>query len=80
MGKNAGSDHEGGVVRLTIDTEVDIYEQAIAAVQAAHELRPVTPADWPEPPAVGPRPDPRKLSGDDIGAGWSERILFRLRR
>jgi hypothetical protein len=30
-------------VRLTIDTEADTYEQAIATVQAAYGLRPVTP-------------------------------------
>ncbi|MGW7695564.1 hypothetical protein ACWGMA_43255 [Streptomyces asiaticus] len=46
-------------MRLTIDTETDTYEQAIAAVQAAYELRPVTPADCPEAPALDPRPDPQ---------------------
>ncbi|GDY60494.1 hypothetical protein [Streptomyces violaceusniger] len=73
-----GSDHEGGVVRLTIDTETDTYEQAIAAVQAAYGLRPVTPDDWPEPPALDPRPDPQDLDDDDIGNGWSEQALFRM--
>ncbi|GAA4027810.1 hypothetical protein GCM10022232_87060 [Streptomyces plumbiresistens] len=46
-------------MRLTIDTESDSYEEAIAAVQAAYGLRPVTPPDWPEAPAVEPRPGPR---------------------
>ncbi|WP_247616096.1 hypothetical protein, partial [Streptomyces sp. MK37H] len=65
-------------MRLTIDTETDTYEQAIAAVQAAYGLRPVTPADWPEAPAVAPHPDPQDLSGDDIGNGRSEQALFRM--
>ncbi|MGW2328487.1 hypothetical protein ACWC5C_22405 [Streptomyces sp. NPDC001700] len=46
-------------------------------MQAAYGLLPVTPADWPEPPPVDPRPDPRDLSGDDIGDGWNEQALFR---
>ncbi|SEB31141.1 MULTISPECIES: hypothetical protein [Streptomyces] len=65
-------------MRLTIDTGTDTYEQAIAAVQAAYGLRPVAPADWPEAPAVDPRPVPQDLSGDDIGNGWSEQVLFRV--
>ncbi|MEU5273319.1 hypothetical protein AB0G77_33335 [Streptomyces hygroscopicus] len=65
-------------MRLTIDTETDTYEQAIAAVQAAYGLRPLAPDDWPEAPAVDPRPDPQDLSGDDIGNGWSEQALFRM--
>ncbi len=65
-------------MRLTIDTGTDTYEQAIAAVQAAYGLRPVAPADWPEAPAVDPRPDPQDLSGDDIQEGWSEQTLFRV--
>lgn len=68
MKKNVDSDHEGGsVVRLTIDAETDTYEQAIAAVQTAYGLRPVTPANWPEPPPVDPRPGPQELGDDDIG-------------
>ncbi|MFD5388220.1 hypothetical protein ACFWMG_25445 [Streptomyces sp. NPDC127074] len=78
MKKNVGSDHEGGVVRLTINTETDTYEQAIAAVQVAYGLRPVTPDGWPEPPAVDPRPGPQDLDDDDIGNGWSEQALFRM--
>nr|WTB12051.1 hypothetical protein OG546_49690 [Streptomyces antimycoticus] len=65
-------------MRLTIDTETDTYEQAIAAVQAAYGLRPVTPDDWPEPPPVDPRPGPQDLGDDDIGNGWSEQALFRM--
>lgn len=42
---------ERGVVRLTIDTETDSYEQAIAALQAAYGLRPVVPGTWPPAPA-----------------------------
>lgn len=63
---------------MTIDTEADTHEQAIAAVRAAYGLLPVTPADWPEPPALDPRPDPRDLNGDDIEDGWSEQALFRM--
>ncbi|AEM88569.1 hypothetical protein [Streptomyces violaceusniger] len=63
-------------MRLTVDTETDTYEQAIAAVQAAYGLRPVPPADWPEAPALDLRPGPQDLSGDDIGDGWSEQALF----
>ncbi|MFG2030516.1 hypothetical protein [Streptomyces sp. NPDC048825] len=65
-------------MRLTIDTETDSYEQAIAAVQAAYGLRPVTPASWPEAPDVEPRPGPQDLSSDDIGDGWSDQALFRV--
>ncbi|NUK32519.1 hypothetical protein HRW12_01755 [Streptomyces lunaelactis] len=65
-------------MRLTIDTETDTYEQAIGAVQAAYGMRPVIPADWPEAPAVDPRPDPQDLSSNDIGGGWSDQALFRM--
>ncbi|MEV5880519.1 hypothetical protein AB0L75_41355 [Streptomyces sp. NPDC052101] len=65
-------------MRLTIDTDTDTYDQAIAAVQAAYGLRPVIPADWPDAPDPEPRPDPQDLSGEDIGAGWSEQMLFRM--
>ncbi|MFD9445592.1 hypothetical protein ACFWBR_42670 [Streptomyces sp. NPDC060006] len=74
----AGSITGRGVVRLTIDTETDTYEQAITAVQAAYGLRPVIPADWPEAAAVDPRPDPQDLSGYDIGDGWTDQLLFRV--
>ncbi|SHN31526.1 MULTISPECIES: hypothetical protein [Streptomyces] len=56
-------------MRLTIDTTTDTYEQAIAAVQAAYGLHPVTPAGWPEAPAVEPRPGPQDLSKDSRGDG-----------
>ncbi|MEU5957969.1 hypothetical protein [Streptomyces sp. NPDC047525] len=65
-------------MRLTIDTETDTYEQALAAVQAAYGLRPVAPASWPDAPAVEPRPDPQDLSGDDLTDGWSEQMLFQV--
>lgn len=65
-------------MRLTIDTERDTYEQAIAAVQAAYKLRPVTPAGWPDAPAPDPRPDPLDLAEDDLGDGWSDRVLFQV--
>ncbi|MFF7602326.1 hypothetical protein [Streptomyces mirabilis] len=65
-------------MQLTIDTETDTYEQAIAAVQAAYKLRPVTPAGWPEAPAPDPRPDPLDLAEDDLGDGWSDRALFQV--
>lgn len=41
---------------LTVDTETDTYEQAIAAVQAAYGLRPDVPVAWPDTPAPDPRP------------------------
>ncbi|MGW3654004.1 hypothetical protein [Streptomyces sp. NPDC000878] len=71
-----GSEHiitGGGVVRLTIDTETDTYEQAIAAVQAAYGLRPGAPAAWPDAPAVDPRPGPQ-----DLADGWTDQMLFQL--
>ncbi|MEV8547686.1 hypothetical protein [Streptomyces sp. NPDC051572] len=63
-------------MRLTIDTEADTYDEAIAAVQAAYGLHPVVPAGWPDAPAVEPRPGPEDLSTDDLGEGWSDRMLF----
>ncbi|MEV6183298.1 hypothetical protein [Streptomyces sp. NPDC052015] len=65
-------------MRLTIDTEADSYEQAIAAVQAAYGLRPGVPAGWPDAPALDPRPDPQDLGSDDIGGGWTEQMLFQV--
>lgn len=65
-------------MRLTIDTETDTYEQAVAAVQAAYGLRPAVPPAWPEPPAVDPLPGPQDLSDEDIGDGWSDRMLFEM--
>jgi hypothetical protein len=65
-------------VRLTIDTETDSYEQAIAAVQAAYGLRPDVPGDWLDAPATEPRPGPEDLSEDDLGDGWTDRLLFRV--
>ncbi|MFF2809618.1 hypothetical protein ACFVT2_21060 [Streptomyces sp. NPDC058000] len=65
-------------MRLTIDTKTDTYEQAIAAVQAAYGLRPVTPAGWPEAPAAEPRPGPQDLNSDGLGYGWSDQLLFQV--
>ncbi|MCX5426019.1 hypothetical protein [Streptomyces sp. NBC_00078] len=41
-------------MRLTIDTEADTYDEAIAEVQAAYGLRPVVPAGWPDAPSGEP--------------------------
>lgn len=65
-------------MRLTIDTETDSYEQAIAAVQAAYGLRPDVPAGWLDAPATEPRPGPEDLSEDDLGDGWTDRLLFQM--
>lgn len=65
-------------MRLTIDTETDTYEQAIAAVQAAYGLRPAAPADWPDAPAVEPRTGPQDLADDDLADGWSDQLLFQV--
>ncbi|MDQ0408681.1 hypothetical protein ABVB69_34960 [Streptomyces sp. NPDC000349] len=65
-------------MRLTINTETDTYEQAIAAVQAAYGKRPAVPVDWPEAPAVEPMPDPQDLGDDVIKDGWSEQMLFQV--
>lgn len=65
-------------MRLSIDTETDTYEQAIAAVQAAYGLRPDVPDDWPMASAAEPRLGPEALGSDDIGDGWTEQGLFRM--
>ncbi|PWJ02958.1 hypothetical protein DKG34_35765 [Streptomyces sp. NWU49] len=62
-------------MRLTIDTETDTYEQAIAAVQAAYGLRPTVPETWP---AAESRPGPQDLADDDLGNGWTDRLLFNV--
>jgi len=68
---------EGEGVRLTIDTQTDTYEQVIAAVQAAYGLNPAAVAGgWPDAPAPMVRPGPEGLSGEDLGEGWTERMLF----
>ncbi|MER5509379.1 hypothetical protein ABT052_29180 [Streptomyces sp. NPDC002766] len=64
-------------MQLTINTQTDTYEQAIAAVQAAYGFNPApTTGDWPKAPALEPRPGPEDLSDDDLWEGWSERMLF----
>ncbi|MEU6594098.1 hypothetical protein ABZ923_33640 [Streptomyces sp. NPDC046881] len=63
-------------MRLTIDTETDTYEQALAVVQAAYGMRPVTPDEWSEAP--DPRPGPQDLADDDLADGWTGRLLFQL--
>lgn len=65
-------------MRLTIDTETDTYEQAIAAVQAAYGLRPDVPAAWPDAPASDPRPGPQDLADDELADGWTDQLLFQL--
>lgn len=65
-------------MRLTIDTETDTYEQAIAAVQAAYGLRPCVPAVWPDAPVAEPRPGPQDLADDDLADGWTDQLLFQL--
>ncbi|WP_432198246.1 hypothetical protein [Streptomyces sp. bgisy027] len=65
-------------MRLTIDTETDTYEQAIAAVQAAYGLRPDVPAAWPDAPATSPRPGPQDLAADELANGWTDQLLFQL--
>jgi hypothetical protein len=69
---------KGRGVRLTIDTGTDSYEQAIAAVQAAYGLRPDVPAGWPDAPAAALRPGPEDLDDDDLGEGWTDRLLFQV--
>ncbi|MFF4260405.1 hypothetical protein ACFY1L_55735 [Streptomyces sp. NPDC001663] len=64
-------------MQLTIDTQRDTYEQAIAAVQAAYGLNPALVASsWPDAPAHEPRPDPADLSGEELWEGWTDRLLF----
>ncbi|MGW1752371.1 hypothetical protein ACWCRD_43610 [Streptomyces sp. NPDC002092] len=65
-------------MRLTIDTETDTYEQALAAVQAAYGLRPAVPVAWPDAPAADPRPGPQDLADDDLAEGWTDQLLFRV--
>ncbi|MFG2961501.1 hypothetical protein ACGF5O_48285 [Streptomyces sp. NPDC048291] len=65
-------------MRLTIDTETDTYEQAIAAVQAAFGLRPGIPAVWLDAPAVEPRPGPQDLADGDLADGWTDQLLFHM--
>ncbi|MFF0016228.1 DUF6292 family protein [Streptomyces sp. NPDC005374] len=68
---------EGEGVQLTIDTQTDSYEQAIAAVQAAYGLNPAAvTSSWPDVPTHEPRPGPETLAGEDLGQGWTERMLF----
>jgi hypothetical protein len=77
-GSGTGKEHlEGEGVQLTIDTQRDTYEQAIAAVQAAYGLNPAAiTSSWPPAPAHEPRPGPETLSSEDLGQGWTERMLF----
>ncbi|MFF8235086.1 hypothetical protein [Streptomyces caelestis] len=65
-------------MRLTIDTETDTYEQALAAVQTAYGLRPAVPSDWSDAPACEPRPGPEDLSEENLGEGWTDRTLFEV--
>ncbi|MDT0485382.1 hypothetical protein [Streptomyces doebereineriae] len=64
-------------MQLTIDTQTGTYEQAIAAVLAAYVLNPAAVAgSWPDAPTAVPRPGPEGPSGEDLGQGWTERMLF----
>ncbi|MER5576097.1 hypothetical protein [Streptomyces massasporeus] len=65
-------------MRLTIDTETDSYEQAIAAVQAAFGFRPDVPVHWLDAPAAEHRPGPEGLGADDLGGGWTDQVLFQM--
>jgi hypothetical protein len=65
-------------VRLTIDTETDTYEQAMAAVQAAYGLRPAVPGTWLAAPAAESRPGPQGLADEDLANGWTDRLLFHV--
>lgn len=57
-------------VQLTIDTQTDTYEQAIAAVRVARVFKPASVANsWPDAPALEPRPGPEDLSGEDLREG-----------
>ncbi|MGW6738122.1 DUF6292 family protein [Streptomyces sp. NPDC055013] len=67
---------EGAGVQLTIDTQTDSYEQAIAAVQAAYGLNPAAVASsWPDAPSAS-RPGPESLGDDVLWEGWTDRMLF----
>jgi hypothetical protein len=64
-------------VQLTIDTQTDTYEQAIAAVQCAYGVNPAAmTGSWPEAPAPALRPGPEDLSGEELREGWTDRLLF----
>ncbi|MFF7550134.1 hypothetical protein ACFZCU_41870 [Streptomyces canus] len=64
-------------MQLSIDTRTDTYEQAIVGVQAAYGLNPATVgSSWPDAPAAVPRPGPESLSGEGLGLGWTDRMLF----
>ncbi|MFF4354916.1 hypothetical protein [Streptomyces sp. NPDC001530] len=64
-------------MQLTIDTQTDTYEQAIAAVQAAYGLNPAAVASgWADAPTAAPRPGPETLSGDVLWEDWTDRLLF----
>ncbi|MFJ9713907.1 hypothetical protein [Streptomyces sp. NPDC101234] len=65
-------------MRLTIDTQQDTYEQAVAAVQAAYGMRPAVPEAWSDAAAAEVRPGPQDLADDDLGDGWSDRLLFQV--
>ncbi|MDH6436098.1 hypothetical protein M2158_004638 [Streptomyces sp. SAI-144] len=41
------------------------------------ELNPAAVASkWPDAPAAVPRPGAESLSGEDLGQGWTERMIF----
>ncbi|MGW0836576.1 hypothetical protein [Streptomyces prunicolor] len=64
-------------MQLTIDTQTDTYEQAIAAVQSACGVNPAAvTGSWPDAPALALRPGPADLSGEELWEGWTDQLLF----
>ncbi|MCX4853915.1 hypothetical protein [Streptomyces canus] len=63
---------------MTINTQTDTYEQAIAAVQAAYEHNPRHRHE--QLAALPPRAIPGRARGSwaaaTLGDGWTERMLF----
>ncbi|WP_329251328.1 hypothetical protein [Streptomyces canus] len=60
-----------------MDAQTATYEQAIAAVHAAYGLNPAAvKSSWPDASASMPRSGPERLSGEDLGQRWTERMLF----
>ncbi|TXL87754.1 hypothetical protein EW053_22510 [Streptomyces sp. IB2014 016-6] len=41
-------------------------------------MRPSVPDVWPDAPATDPHPGPQDLADDDLGDGWTDRLLFHV--